>query len=168
MCTNPPRPRWRGFSFALHLLEVQGFYFAPLQYAKIQAFTARFVPSMQNYTTSTAKQRTGLYMGVSCDCACSTANDTRPTKAAIIPPVSRWTLYRSAQVAYYNKVYKGAPPVMDPCRLCRPAGSASPPVQSQPGTLHTAGQSSSSVAAGGAEPLAALAASLFGLSPDSQ
>ena len=51
-------------------------------------------------------------------------------------------------------------------------GSASPPVQGQPGglqsgTLHPAGQSSSGGAMGGAEPLAALAASLFGLSPDS-
>jgi hypothetical protein len=42
-----PRPRWRGFSFALHLLRVQGFYFALLQYNPIQAFTARFTPSMQ-------------------------------------------------------------------------------------------------------------------------
>nr|DAF66876.1 MAG TPA: hypothetical protein [Bacteriophage sp.] len=34
-------------------------------------------------------------------------------------------------------------------------------------TLHPAGQSSSRGAAGGAEPLAATAAALFGLSPDS-
>lgn len=44
-----PRPRWRGFSFALHLLRVQGFCFALLQYRRIQAFTACFVPSMQLY-----------------------------------------------------------------------------------------------------------------------
>ena len=37
----------------------------------------------------------------------------------------------------------------------------------QSGTLYPAGQSSSRGAAGGAEPLAASAASLFGLSPDS-
>ena len=36
------------------------------------------------------------------------------------------------------------------------------------GTLHPAGQSSDRGAAGGAEQLAATAASLFGLSPDSQ
>jgi hypothetical protein len=35
-------PAWRGFSFALHLLRVQGFYFALLQYSPIQAFTTRF------------------------------------------------------------------------------------------------------------------------------
>lgn len=59
-------------------------------------------------------------------------------------------------------------------------GSASQPVQGQPysvsmlptsgglqsGTLHPAGQSSSWGAASGAEPLAALAVSLFGLSLD--
>lgn len=45
------------------------------------------------------------------------------------------------------------------------------PVSSQgapAGTLHPAGQSSGRGEAGGAEPLAALAASLLGLSPDSQ
>ena len=52
-------------------------------------------------------------------------------------------------------------------------GSVSPPVQGQPGglhsgTLHTAGSPAEGGAAGGAEPLEALAASLFGLSPDSQ
>lgn len=41
------------------------------------------------------------------------------------------------------------------------------PAHLVPGTIHPAGQSSSRGAAGGAEPLAALAASLFGLSPDS-
>lgn len=40
-------PLRRGFSFALHLLRVQGFYFALLQYSPIQAFTARFVQLMQ-------------------------------------------------------------------------------------------------------------------------
>jgi hypothetical protein len=38
---------WPGFSFALHPLRVQGFYFALLQYNHIQAFIACFVPSMQ-------------------------------------------------------------------------------------------------------------------------
>jgi hypothetical protein len=47
MHNSQPRPRWRGFSFALHLLRVQGFYFALLQYIHTQAFTAAFIPSMQ-------------------------------------------------------------------------------------------------------------------------
>lgn len=45
----PPGQKWPGFSFALHLLRVQGFYFAMLQYSRIQAFTAAFIPSMQLY-----------------------------------------------------------------------------------------------------------------------
>ena len=51
-----------------------------------------------------------------------------------------------------------------------PAACDLAPVSSQgapAGTLHPAGQSSSRSAAGGAEPLAACAAALFGLSPDS-
>ena len=103
-----------GLFFCLASDTVQGFYFALLQYRHIQAFTAAF-PA---------------------DCALLTANDTRPTQAAIIPPVQRWsvsqrrstssaykippprrTLYRPAQSPYYNKVYKGAPPVMDPCQI---------------------------------------------------
>lgn len=80
-----------------------------------------------SYTANAAKQRTGLYSGVYCDCTHSTAANSRPTQAAIIPPAPRWsahtrpdalhryrilpprrTLYRSVQTAYYNKVYKGA------------------------------------------------------------
>lgn len=45
----PPRPRWRGFSFALHPDTVQGFYFAQMQYSPKQAFTACFAVSMQLY-----------------------------------------------------------------------------------------------------------------------
>lgn len=80
-----------------------------------------------SYTTNSAKQRTGLYRGVSYNLPHSTAANTRPTQAAIIPPAPRWSVsqrrstssayqippprrtpYRSAQTAYYNKVYKGA------------------------------------------------------------
>lgn len=82
-------------------------------------------------------------------------------------------------------------PVMDPCqtvqhRPCQPGGGQLLPsadrwqvlrpahlLRGQPGglqsgTLHPAGQSSGKGAAGGAALLAATAASLFGLSPDSQ
>lgn len=81
-----------------------------------------------NYTANTAKQRTGLYKGITCDLTRSTAHDTRPTQAAIIPPAPRWsvsqrrntpsayqipddhagTLCSPSQPHYYNKVYKGA------------------------------------------------------------
>lgn len=57
---------------------------------------------------------------------------------------------------------------MDPrqtaCDLA-PVGDQSAP--GQPGTIHPAWQSSSRGMTGGAEPLAAPAVSLFGLSPDS-
>lgn len=90
-----------------------------------------------NYTANTAKQHTGLYRGFFWDLSHSTATNTRPAQAAIIPPVPRWsahtrpdalhryqiqppcrTLCSSAQAPYYNKVYKWAPlpPVMDPCQ----------------------------------------------------
>lgn len=128
---------WPGFSFALHLLRVQGFCFALLQYSPIQAFTVRFMPSVQSYTANATKQRTGLYRRIPCNPTRSTAHDTRPAKAAIMPPAPRWSvsqrrntssayqipaprraLYRPAQPPYYNNVYKGAPlpPVMDPCQ----------------------------------------------------
>nr|DAR83588.1 MAG TPA: hypothetical protein [Caudoviricetes sp.] len=96
----------------------------------------------------------------------------------LLPPVNCWQV-----LTHYQQHRPGAPA----------EGSASPPVQGQPGggldtsharrfaiwhrvngqaspagTLHPAGQSSSRGAAGGAEPLTALAAALFGLSPDSQ
>ena len=61
-----------------------------------------------NYTTHATKQRTGLYSGLSSDYASSTAHNTRPTQAAIMPPAPRRTLYRTAQPSYYNKVYNGA------------------------------------------------------------
>ena len=80
-----------------------------------------------SYTTQAIKQRTELYRRFSCDCARSSAHDTRPTQAAIyhlrhagahhnnrthsstyqIPPPPR-ALHRSAHLPYYNKVYKGA------------------------------------------------------------
>ena len=43
----PPGQKWPGFSFALHLLRVKGYCFAPLQYAHIQAFTVAFILFMQ-------------------------------------------------------------------------------------------------------------------------
>lgn len=116
-----------------------------------------------SYTAHAAKQRTGLCRRFSCYLPNSTATNTRLAQVAIIPPVQRWdvsqrpdgpsayqipptsrTLYRPAQPPYYNKVYK------------RSSDHAIP-----------VGQSSGMDAAGGAELLAAIAASLFGLSPDS-
>ena len=107
---------------------------------------------------------------------CNTAAYKRLQRLLFRPwiPAPRRTLYSSAQPPYYNKVYKGAwgalcygpmPDSAADCRLCKPGGWRSGTGQS--GTLHPAGQSSGQGAAGGAEPLATLAAALFGLSPDS-
>ena len=122
-CSNSPRPRWRGFSFALHPDPVQGFLFARIQYERLQ----RVLPCKCNYTAHATKQHTGLYNVFSGDCTHSTAADTRPTQAAIIPPVPRWRAYtrpdalnryqippprrdavQVSTAAYYNKVYKRA------------------------------------------------------------
>lgn len=55
-----PRPCWRGFSFALHLMGVQGFYFFLLQYSQIQAFTTAFLPSMQFIQPTTQNSAQGF------------------------------------------------------------------------------------------------------------
>lgn len=148
----------------------------------LQRLFPRFAPFYHRiYQTDTSGYNT----------ACDTLERTtapQPSSACQIPPPHR-TLHRPAQPPYYNKVYKdaGTPPVMDPCQTVQQiADHASPAAVSMlstPGGLRSgtgqqsertgwhpplAGQSSSMGAAGGAEPLAACAASLFGLSPDSQ
>lgn len=129
-----------GLFFTLHLLRVQGFYFAPLQYSHIQAFTAAFLSSMQNYTAKTPKPFTGIYSGVSVDLLYSSARNTAATQTAYTPTTQRWrayrqvlhlhqyqipppcrTLYRGNVSTYYNNVYKGA--AVRPCRGSMP-GSA--------------------------------------------
>lgn len=125
-----------------------------------------------NYTANDTKQRTRLYRCFSCYLTHSTAHDTRPTQADIIPPAPRRTLHKSAQPPIIIR-YIGGAAVQHTADHASPAGSAptvcgslasatpgvstegstSPPVQGQPG---------------GAESLAAPAAALFGLSPDSQ
>lgn len=155
--------RVAGLFFCLASAEGAGLLFCP---ATIQTHTSAyraFCAVHAVYTTHAIKQRTGLYSGLSCDCTRSTAHDTRPTQAAIIPPAPRWSVSQrrnassiyqiptprrdaaqASTAAYYNKVYK------------RSSDHAIP-----------VGQSSGMDAAGGAELLAAIAASLFGLSPDS-
>lgn len=158
---------------------VQGFYFALLQYSHIQAFTARFVQSMQLYcqhskTAHKALQghsvrfdrfhRQQYQTGTSSyNTTCATLERiTAPQHLQRIPDTRRHagTLHSSAQppIAYYNKVYKGAgrlcyrsmPGGVAHRRPCKPGGL-------QSGTLHPAG----SPAAGGAEPLTVTAVSLF-------
>lgn len=200
---------------------VQGFYFIMLQYDHIQAFTARFVSSMQLYskrrkTSHGALQRIFLRFDplnrhrykadtIGYNTACATLE--RITAPGHPPAHTRYqrhagTLHRSAQPHTMQARRGQLLPCVDRwqvltrCQQYRPGApadvSASPPVKGQPGggldasharrlavwhrvigqsghsgTLHPAEQSSRS-AAGSAEPLAAFAVSLFGLSPDSQ
>lgn len=170
-----PRPRWRGFSFALHLLRVQGFYFSMLQCSPIQAFTARFAPSMQlcrprrktahralqvlflRFTTLYRRKYQTYTIGY--NTACTTLEHiTAPQHLQHIPDTSatpgRCTgQHRPPIIIRYIRVQGCA------CRRFMPDSAADrrpyQPIRVIP-------------AAGGAEPLTATAVSLFGLSPDSQ
>lgn len=112
-----PRPRWRGFSFALHPDTVQGFYFARMQYSLIQAFTARFAVLMQLYNPhhkTAHRTLQGLFLRLHLFNRTRYQTDTtshRTTRDALsryqIPPSRRDALQVSA-AAYYNKVYKRA------------------------------------------------------------
>ena len=130
-----------GLFFCLASAEGAGLLFCP---AAIQPYTSVYSAFYSIHALNTdnaVKPRTGLYRGFSCDCTRSTAHNTRPTKADIIPPVPRWsththrnaphryqippkrrTLYRSTQPPYYNKVYKGATAL--PCYGSMPDGAA--------------------------------------------
>lgn len=127
-------PTLAGLFFCLASAEGAGLLFCPVTIQPHTSVYSAFCRVNANYTAHAAKQRTWLYRRIPCNPTRSTAHDTRPAKAAIIPPAPRWsvsqrrntsstyqipaprrTLHSSAQPRYYNKVYKGAPPVMDPC-----------------------------------------------------
>lgn len=112
---------WPGFSFALHPLRVQGFYFALLQCIHIQAFTASFAPSMQLYrtcrkTAHRALQRLFLrfapFNRPQYQTGTSGYNATCATPNAV----------QVSATAYYNNVYKGAR--VRPCYGSMPDGAA--------------------------------------------
>lgn len=88
-----PRPRWRGFSFALHPTRCRAFILPCYNTAKYKRLQ-RVLCRPCNYTAHAAKQSTGLYSGFSCGLTYSTAHNTRPAKADITPPVPRWTAYQ--------------------------------------------------------------------------
>lgn len=206
---SSPGQQWPGFSFALHLLRVQGFCFALLQYSPIQTFTAAFVSSMQLYhprnkTAHRALQALFLLFAPfyrhRYQTGTSGYNTTCDTLERItaqqhiqrIPDTSRHAgrctgQHRPPIIIRYIRVrpcYGSMPDSAADRRPCKPGGvSVSTCTGSarrlelwrqvsgqagHSGTLYPAGQSSGRSAAGGAEPLAATAATLFGLSPDSQ
>jgi hypothetical protein len=74
-----------------------GFFFCPAAIQPNTSVYSAFCAVNAVYTTPTAKQRTGLYSGFSCDCTRSTAHDTRPAQAAIIPPAPRLSVSQHLQ-----------------------------------------------------------------------
>ena len=74
----------------MHLLRVQGFYFARCNTATYKRLQ-HVLCHPCSYTANATKQRAELYRRFSCDCARSSAHDTRLTQVAIIPPVPRWS-----------------------------------------------------------------------------
>jgi hypothetical protein len=180
-----------GFFFCLASAEGVGLLFCPAAIQPHTSVYSGFYYVHASYTAIATKQRTEIYRGFSCNLYRSAAADTRPTQAAIIPSATRWsahthrdaphryqippprrTLYSSAQppiIIRYIRVrpfYGSMPYSAADRRPCKPGGVSSCRLQIA-GTLHPAEQSSSKGTAGGAEPLTATAASLFGLSPDS-
>lgn len=178
-----PRPTGRGFLLPC-TDTAQGFSFCPVAHKPHTSRLQRLSCCQCNYTATTSKAFTGLCSGLSADLPYSSAHGTAYTRAAYIPPAPRRTLCRPAQPPYIIMYIRGqgCAPVMDPCQTVQhtadhasPAGSRYLPrpaactlALGQPDTLQPAGQSNSRSVAGGAEPLAACAAALFGLSPDSQ
>jgi hypothetical protein len=127
---------WPGFSFALHPLRVQGFYFALLQCIHIQAFTAAFILSMQLYHPRYKTEHRDLQelflrflpfyhrryqpriSGYNAACA-TLGRITAPQRLQRIPDTSATPdAVQVSTAAYYNKVYKGAAYR----RPCKPGG----------------------------------------------
>ena len=107
----------------MHLLRVQGFCFALLQYSHIQAFTAPFMLSMQLYRPR-RKTAHGALQGLFLQFAVFLRLLSGGAFGYAVQPARRWrayqrtkrlyqyqippprrTLYRAAQPPYYNKVY---------------------------------------------------------------
>lgn len=76
------------------------------------------------YTANDTKQRTRLYRCFSCYLTHSTAHDTRPTQADIIPPAPRRTLHKSAQPPIIIRYIGGGAAVQHTADHASPAGSA--------------------------------------------
>lgn len=81
-----------GFFFCLASAEGVGLLFCPFAIQPHTSVYSVFCVAHATYTTHAAKQRAKLYRRFSCDCNSSAATDTRPTQAAILPPVQRWSV----------------------------------------------------------------------------
>ena len=172
-----------GLFFCLASAEGAGLLFCPFAIHPHTSVYSGFLYHPWLYTANAVKPRTGLCRRFSCDLSHSTAADTRPTQAAIIPPVQRWSVsqrpdglhryqippprrklhsstqppiiiryIRSASLLWIHARRCNIPQTMParrghllPCvdlwQVLHPAhllrGSASPPVQGQPGGLQS-------------------------------
>lgn len=116
-----------GLFFYLASVEGAGLLFLPGCNIALYKRLHRVLLCQCNYIAHALQAFTRLYIGVSYDCTRSTAHDTSPTQAAIIPPATRWRAYTQpdalhryqippprkdtvqvSTAAYYNKVYKRA------------------------------------------------------------
>ena len=193
----PTPPTLAGLFFCLASDTVQGFYFARMQYSSIQAFTACFAVSMQLYhprhkTAHRALQRLFLRLYIfnrprykadksSYNVTCATLEDIHaPGRAQPIPDTTatpgRYAgQHRPPIIIMYIRGQTMPATAGQRLHLHRvsAAGSRCFPRPAAGGLApgQRSGRAPStrrgSPAAGGAEPLAAPAASLFGLSPDS-
>ena len=93
MRSIPPGQKWPGFFFCLASAEGVGLLFLPC--CNTNAY--KCLQGNAVYTEHAAKPHTGLYRGIPCNLTHSTAHDTRPTQADIIPLAPRRTLHKSAQ-----------------------------------------------------------------------
>ena len=81
-----------GLFFCLASAEGAGLLFCPTAIQPRTSVYSAFCAVNANYTTNATKQRTWLYKRFSCDLPHSTAYNTRPIQAAIIPPAPRWSV----------------------------------------------------------------------------
>lgn len=121
-------PTLAGLFFCLASAEGAGLFFLPGGVSATRKRLQWLFCRPCNYTVTEPKPFTRLYSGVSVDFTHFSAHNTAVTQAAYTPTTPRWrayrqalhlrqyqippprrTLYRPAQTAYYNNVYKGAP-----------------------------------------------------------
>ena len=137
----------------MHLLRVQGFYFALLQYSPIQTFTARFAPvhatnSQHSKTAHKAlqwlflrlhpfnRQRYQTYTSGYYTTCTTLERITAPQHLQHIPRYHHHarTLYRSTQppiIIRYIRVQRRTP-VMDPCQTVQHIADHASPAESAP------------------------------------
>ena len=105
MISTPPT--LAGLFFCLASAEGAGLLFLPCSNTATNKRLQRVLHRQCSYTANAAKQCTELCRVFSCDCTRSTAHDTKPTQAAIIPPAPRWSV---SQRRNTSSAYQIQPP----------------------------------------------------------